>query len=141
MVPLPKSRRSRLLVCLALLTLAALVVGSLVWPTGRANKANFARVRLGMSVKEVTTLLGPVDYGTVMKGIVSTPTCFSTNNDPDVQRRENHRDYQFRQWDSPEATFVVIFDDNGQVVCRYSASPQVGKADWVTRLRNLLNFR
>src|SRR5690242_21868056 len=141
MVPLPKSRRSRFLVCLILLTLAALVVGNLVWPTGRASKANFARVRLGMLLKDVEALLGPPDYRSVEKEIVDTPTCFSTNNDPDVQRRDNHRDYQFRQWDSPEATFVVILDDNGQVVCRYAASPQEVKVDWVTRLRNLLNSR
>jgi hypothetical protein len=91
MVPLPKSRRSRLLVCLTLLTLAALVVGNLIWPTGRANKPNFARVRLGMSVRDVEALLGPPHYGRV-----ETP------------RRENHHDYQFQQWDTPETTFVVL---------------------------------
>jgi hypothetical protein len=118
MVPLLKSRRSRLLVCLTLPTLAALLVGGLAWPRAEPTRARFARVRLGMPVREVEALLGPPHYGGV-----ETP------------RRENHQDYQFQQWDTPGTSFVVLYDDDGQVVRRYVCDPNGAKVDWLTRLR------
>src|SRR4051794_28439603 len=100
----------------------AIIVFALALAFGtRITRANFAKIRIGMSRPEVETLLGrSADFRSPMIGQVTDPSTFTTNDDPEARRGRDFREYRFHQWDSPDIHVMVICDRGDRVVCRYS---------------------
>jgi hypothetical protein len=126
---------------LAAAGLACAVVALLIvlWSPNPVTRANFGRIRIGMSQAELHRLLGAPDYQTVESGLVDGPETYITNRDlsDEERQRRGFRDCRRQQWTSPEVTIVVISDTDGQVVCRYSGDGQ--RSGWLTFLRSWLS--
>jgi SmpA / OmlA family len=97
-------RTSGLLACLGLLGLVAL---SLTWPRPGVSRANYDRIRYGMTQEAVEAVLGgpPGDY---------------TSNAYDWSWVLNHRGYptghSCRTWTADHEAIRIRFDGDGQLV-------------------------
>lgn len=114
--------RSHPLLALFILGLVAATVAFVLWPRERVTLANFQKIDLGMSQADVTALLGTPGIQVAELGFITDEKTYSVNFslDKDDLRRKGHRDYLFQQWDSREIVIVVISDQDGHVVCKYS---------------------
>jgi hypothetical protein len=110
----------------------------LLWPPNPITRANFDRIRVGMSQAELYGLLGAPQYQTVESGLVEGPETYATNRDQsdEERRRRGFREYRRQQWTSSEVTIIVISEPQGRVVCRYSGDGQT--RDWLAFLRSWL---
>jgi hypothetical protein len=96
-----------------------------LWPRQRITAANFSKSQIGMSQAELRGLLGDPEFDSVLFGLVEGPKTFITkfdfSNEQEQLRQRGFQDYRFQQWTSSEISIVVVSDQEGQVVCRYSS--------------------
>src|SRR5713226_1565516 len=103
----------------------AIAVAALVFalwpPKTRITLANFGKIQLGMSHRDLLELLGPPEYVRVEFGLVKGPETYVISGMPqDQAKRRGFRYFQRQGWRSSEIGITVICDLNGEVVCRYS---------------------
>jgi hypothetical protein len=105
------------------LALAVAAIFWIVWPRPSVTRANFARIRVGMSQAELYQIFGRPEYDAQSFGMVSGPDTFSTNDHQSTEERlrRGFLVYRFQQWSSPELSIIAISDLQGRVVCRYTA--------------------
>ena len=109
---------------LAFAALAILVAAVILtsWSKQRISAANFDKIEIGMSQTELYGLLGAPEFDRVLFGLVEGRNTFTTNFyfSNEQLRQRGFRDYRFQQWTSSEISIVVVSDQEGQVVSRYS---------------------
>ena len=103
----------------------AIIVGAVIlalWPKEKITAVNFAKIEVGMPQAELRGLLGPPEFDRVLFGLVEGRNTFTTNFyfSNEQLRQRGFRDYRFQQWTSSEISIVVVSDQEGQVVSRYS---------------------
>jgi hypothetical protein len=117
--------------------LATFMLALVLWPHGTVTRANFQRIRVGMSQADLRDLLGQPEYDTVELGLVKGSETYSLNfTESEEKRRERgFRNYRRQQWSSSEITIIAISDLEGSVVCRYAGGGQ--RRSWLDLLRGL----
>lgn len=118
---------------LALLVLAVLGVVALDLGRDPVTPENFARLRVGMTGAEVRSIVGRPDFEWSAIGTVRGGT-FSTNQDPEVRKREGHRPYVVHQYDGPRMTICVVYDEAGRSACAYSGPPTGNRTSMLAAL-------
>jgi hypothetical protein len=106
--------RARLHAYVALVFLACVVTAVIVvvmLPRERVTRANYDKIRTGMSEADLLRLLGPPDFE---KQVFQNTLAFGPVH---VRSMEEDRGI-YRQWVSPKAAILVIVDDAGTVVHR-----------------------
>lgn len=130
----PRLRRLALVASLTAVALVAAIVVVSGWRSQRLTEADFQKVHPGMSYPEVQTALGgPPLFEELCWGQVKSPTSFDTGSTID------RRLYTWRQWGTGNSIAVmVVFNDDGAVVCRYMAVGQ--PRPFLARIRAILGL-
>jgi hypothetical protein len=135
--------RSRILWFVVALSIAAIVFSFRPKPASTLKpitEATFTEIRIGMSLADLTDLLGKPSLEMAELGKVDGPEDYILNfAEPEAERRaRGFQDYERRQWTGRDITIIVITDPAGNVVCRYKSEGRRGT--WLTFFRSFLPF-